>query len=313
MAPGTTNITPSPRITGLSRKYRGSLRTWHNPVRPDADAEGVPEDQPNIPTPKKLEHLIEKLAGRVAELDGELETLRGRSNGDLAAALLAHEVCNILTPGKAIAQMALARPGDAELAKRALERIVAGIDRTTDIAEVVIEMTEGHPVSEHFQTDVLDAAREAVASLSTDPGSLNITVELRVERDLAAAIADASLVQVLVNLISNAVRAIESTSGGGRIRVEAESGPCSTWNSGAVRLAVIDDGPGIDPDLRDSLFEPFVRTKDSKQLGGRGLGLAICRQLVEAVGGELEVSSTPGHGACFSMILPASTISNQAA
>jgi len=191
---------------------------------------------------------------------------------------------------------------------------VAGIDRTTDIAEVVIEMTEGHPVSEHFQTDVLDAAREAVASLSTDPGSLNITVELRIQHDLSAAIADASLVQVLVNLVSNAVRAIESgDSDGGRIRIEAESGPCSTWNSGAIRLAVIDDGPGIDPALRDSLFEPFVRTSDSKKAGGRGLGLSICRQLIEAVGGELEVSSTPGHGACFSMILPASKVSNQAA
>jgi len=274
----------------------------------------VPEDQTNIPTPKKLEHLIEKLAGRVAELDGELQTLRGQPNGDLAAALLAHEVCNILTPGKAIAQMALARPGDAELARKALERIVVGIDRTTDIAEIVIEMTEGRPVSENSQTDVLDAAREAIASLGVDPGTLNITIELRIERDLSAAISGVSLVQVLVNLVSNAVRAIENTtSGGGRIRIEAESGPCSTWNSGAVRLAVIDDGPGIDPVLRDSLFEPFVRTSESRKLGGRGLGLAICRQLVEAVGGELEVSSTPGHGACFSMILPVSTVSSRAA
>jgi signal transduction histidine kinase len=274
----------------------------------------VAEDQNNIPTPKKLEHLIEKLAGRVAELDDEIETLRGRSNADLAAALLAHEVCNILTPGKAIAQMALSRPGDPELAKKALERIVMGIDRTTDIAEVVIEMTEGHPVSENFQTDVLDAAREAIRSLHQDPGSQNITVELKIEPELTAAISGVSLVQVLVNLVSNAVKAISgSDCDGGRIRIEAESGPCSTWNSGAVRLAVIDDGPGIDPVLRDTLFEPFVRTTESRKLGGSGLGLAICRQLVGAVGGELEVSSTPGHGACFSMILPASKISNQAA
>ena len=272
------------------------------------------EDQANIPTPKKLEHLIEKLAGRVAELDGELETLRGRSNADLAAALLAHEVCNILTPGKAIAQMALARPDDTEMARKALQRIVQGIDRTTDIAEVVIEMTEGHPVSENFQTDVLDAAREAIASLHQDPGSLDITVELKIETGLSAAISGVSLVQVLVNLVSNAVKAISSARGsGGRIRIEAESGPCSTWNSGAVRLAVVDDGPGIDPVLRDTLFEPFVRTSESRKLGGSGLGLAICRQLIEAVGGELEVSSTPGHGACFSMLLPASKAATRAA
>jgi len=280
----------------------------------DADAWAVAEDHENIPTPKKLEHLIERLAGRIAELDTEIESLRGRSNADLAAALLAHEVCNILTPGKAIAQMALARPGDQAMAKKALERIVTGIDRTTEIAEIVIEMTEGHPVSENFQTDVLDAAREAIRSLHQDPGSLNITVELKIEPGLNAAISTVSLVQVLVNLVSNAVKAISSSaSGGGRIRIEAESGPCSTWNSGAVRLAVIDDGPGIDPILRDTLFEPFVRTTESRKLGGSGLGLAICRQLVEAVGGELEVSSTPGHGACFSMILPASKAASRAA
>lgn len=290
------------------------MRTEHNSGQLDADAWAVAEDHENIPTPKKLEHLIERLAGRIAELDTEIESLRGRSNADLAAALLAHEVCNILTPGKAIAQMALARPGDQAMAKKALERIVTGIDRTTEIAEIVIEMTEGHPVSENFQTDVLDAAREAIRSLHQDPGSLNITVELKIEPGLNAAISTVSLVQVLVNLVSNAVKAISgSESGGGRIRIEAESGPCSTWNSGAVRLAVIDDGPGIDPILRDTLFEPFVRTTESRKLGGSGLGLAICRQLVEAVGGELEVSSTPGHGACFSMILPASKAASRAA
>ncbi len=290
------------------------MRTGHNSGLLDADAWAVAEDHENIPTPKKLEHLIERLAGRIAELDTEIESLRGRSNADLAAALLAHEVCNILTPGKAIAQMALARPGDQAMAKKALERIVTGIDRTTEIAEIVIEMTEGHPVSENFQTDVLDAAREAIRSLHQDPGSLNITVELKIEPGLNAAISTVSLVQVLVNLVSNAVKAISgSESGGGRIRIEAESGPCSTWNSGAVRLAVIDDGPGIDPILRDTLFEPFVRTTESRKLGGSGLGLAICRQLVEAVGGELEVSSTPGHGACFSMILPASKAASRAA
>lgn len=290
------------------------MRTEHNSGLLDADAWAVAEDHENIPTPKKLEHLIERLAGRIAELDTEIESLRGRSNADLAAALLAHEVCNILTPGKAIAQMALARPGDQAMAKKALERIVTGIDRTTEIAEIVIEMTEGHPVSENFQTDVLDAAREAIRSLHQDPGSLNITVELKIEPGLHAAISTVSLVQVLVNLVSNAVKAISgSESGGGRIRIEAESGPCSTWNSGAVRLAVIDDGPGIDPILRDTLFEPFVRTTESRKLGGSGLGLAICRQLVEAVGGELEVSSTPGHGACFSMILPASKVASRAA
>lgn len=265
-------------------------------------------------TPKKLEGLVESLAARVAQLDTELETMRARSNTDLAAALLAHEVCNILTPGKAVAQMALAKPEDPELAKRALERIIVGIDRTTEIAEAVIEMTEGQPIAKQHTTDILDAAREAVRSLGTESSHHDITIELKIETGLCASISNVSLVQVFVNLLTNAAKAIESSkSPAGRIRIEAESSSCSTWNTGAIRLAVIDDGPGIDPSLRDRLFEPFVRTPDSRRQGGRGLGLAICRQLVESVGGKLEVSSSPGHGACFSMILPASPAAAEAA
>lgn len=272
------------------------------------------EFQHDNPTPQKLEGMIEKLAGRVADLDLELDTMRSRSSTDLAAALLAHEVCNILTPGKAVAQMALAKPEDTELAKKALERIIVGIDRTTEIAEAVIEMTEGEPISKQHTTDILDAAREAVRSLGTDPSNLNITIELKIEDGLCASISNVSLVQIFVNLLTNAIRAIETSKApSGRIRIKAISSPCSTWNTGAVHLSVIDDGPGIDPSLRDRLFEPFVRTPDSRRQGGRGLGLAICRQMIESVGGKLEVSSSPGHGACFSMILPASERASKAA
>lgn len=265
------------------------------------------EKRPDKPTPEMLEQIVESLAGRIQDLDEELQSLRSRSTVDLAAAILAHEVCNILTPSKALAQMALKKPEDAEFTKRSLERIITGIDRTTEIAETVIEMTEGVPEGTSHRTNVLDAAREAVDSLARDLTDSPVTVEMRIPPALLADISRVSLVQVLVNLVTNATRAIEAAGKGeGRIRIEAERTSCSTWNTGAIRLAVIDDGPGIDPSLRERLFEPFVRTPDSRKQGGRGLGLSICRQLIQAVGGSLEVSSSMGHGACFSMILPAS-------
>ena len=76
---------------------------------------------------------------------------------------------------------------------------------------------------------------------------------------------------------------------------------------------MIDDGPGIAAEIRERIFEPFVRTAASKQQGGKGLGLSICRQLVLAAGGEIEVASTPGHGACFSMILPSGSVQQERA
>lgn len=256
------------------------------------------------PSPERVQSLLDRLAGQVSQLDQEMDSLRRRSSSQLAAALLAHEIGNILTPGKALAQLALARPEDRDLARRALERVVSGIDRATEIAGTVISMTEGQGASDLAETDVLSAAREAIGSLGEDPGAVGVTVELRIEPGLRVGLSSVSLVQILVNLVTNAVRSIQGGGRGSRVRIEGRWAECSTWNTGGVQLAVIDDGPGIDPAVRGRLFEPFVRTDESKRRGGRGLGLAICRQLVESAGGQIEVSSTPGHGACFSMMLP---------
>ena len=83
------------------------------------------------------------------------------------------------------------------------------------------------------------------------------------------------LVQVILNLVLNAADAIAP---GGHVRIEA----CRA--AAGVRLSVSDDGPGIAPDVRDRLFEPFVTTKEVGK--GTGLGLAVCRGLVEAAGGR---------------------------
>lgn len=267
-------------------------------------------------SPEQVQRLLDQLAGQVSRLDQEMDAARRQGGSELAAALLAHEVCNILTPVKALAQLALARPEDRELSFRALQRIVSGIDRTTDVAGTVIEMTEGRrgAAGSRESTLVLDAAREAIGSLGEDPGEAGITVELRIDPELRVGMSGVALVQVLVNLVTNAVRSMVHAQRGSRVRIEAERFECSTWNTGGVRLAVVDDGPGIDPAVRGRLFEPFFRTAASRQQGGRGLGLAICRQLVASVGGQIEVSSIPGHGACFSMELPgASSAGSRAA
>ena len=69
-----------------------------------------------------------------------------------------------------------------------------------------------------------------------------------------------------------------------------------------VRLDVEDDGPGIAPTVRDRLFEPFATTKDVGE--GTGLGLAVCRGLVESAGGEIQLDASYGPGARFTVVLP---------
>jgi C4-dicarboxylate-specific signal transduction histidine kinase len=112
-------------------------------------------------------------------------------------------------------------------------------------------------------------------------------------------LAAQKLTQVLLNLVLNAGSAIASAKKrDGVVTVRARP------EGDRVRIEVEDDGPGIDPKVRGRLFEPFVTTKDVGE--GTGLGLAVCRGLVESAGGEIGVDATYTGGARFYVVLPAS-------
>jgi two-component system sensor histidine kinase KdpD len=107
---------------------------------------------------------------------------------------------------------------------------------------------------------------------------------------------DAPLVtQVLVNLLENAVK---HTPPGTRIRISAEADPST------VRIVVDDTGPGLPPGDPERLFAKFQRGREEGNAGGAGLGLAICRAIVNAHGGRISAASRPGGGARFAFTLP---------
>ncbi|WP_157682935.1 sensor histidine kinase [Nocardioides scoriae] len=107
--------------------------------------------------------------------------------------------------------------------------------------------------------------------------------------------------QVLTNLVGNAVKFTEA----GSVRLLV-SRAVTTSGEPAVRFVVADTGPGIDDGQLESLFESFTQADptQTRRHGGAGLGLAICRELVELLGGRLEASSTPGVGSRFGVTLP---------
>src|SRR5439155_2521652 len=122
------------------------------------------------------------------------------------------------------------------------------------------------------------------------------TKALRVRRDDAAALpavrADADLIcQVLLGLLANAA---EATPRGGEVALAAAAA------DGVVELAVADSGPGVPPDLRARIFEPFFTTRPR----GSGLGLAVDRPVVEALGGGIDVVERAGGGARSPVCLP---------
>jgi two-component system sensor kinase FixL len=101
--------------------------------------------------------------------------------------------------------------------------------------------------------------------------------------------------QVLINLMRNSLEAMAGVD-------RRELGVTTTLRRpDLVEFAVADNGPGIDPDVAERIFEPFVTTKRS----GMGMGLSICRSIIESHGGRLEFEPNPGNGALFRFTLPA--------
>jgi signal transduction histidine kinase len=138
------------------------------------------------------------------------------------------------------------------------------------------------------------AVHDTVALLLPHPALKDVDVTLDLHPELPeVALGRERLTQVVLNLVLNAADAV---SAGGHVRIGAERSELG------VRLSVEDDGPGIDPKVADRLFEPFVTTKEVGK--GTGLGLAVCRGLVEAVGGTIGVEARVVRGARFVLDLP---------
>jgi signal transduction histidine kinase len=122
--------------------------------------------------------------------------------------------------------------------------------------------------------------------------------ETRVEDPDASVVTDASRCQqILGNLVANALK---YTPVGGRVRVAARA-DADSWT-----VVVADTGPGIPPDAMDRVFEPFFRLARDERSGveGNGLGLAICRELVTQLGGEIRLESTVGAGTTATLRFP---------
>lgn len=208
--------------------------------------------------------------------------------GQLAAAA-AHEIRNPLTTARGFLQM-LREDTPAGVEHDHLTIVLREIDRVTELVGDLLTLTR--PASlDPVPVDLGEIAQEVLEACQ------QLIAERRQTCDLAAA--ERSLVrgsrmqlrQLVLNLVRNAVDAAPT---GGRIRVEIARAPGER-----IHVRVDDDGPGFSAEVREHAFEPFFTTKDS----GTGLGLVICRQIVEAHGGALTIEDREG-GASLLCSLP---------
>jgi PAS domain S-box-containing protein len=141
-----------------------------------------------------------------------------------------------------------------------------------------------------------ELVHEAVSIVRPDAQARGIFLEIETPLGLPRLMGDRVHVQqVLINLIANAMDAIDEDSGGDRrVTVSAHT------ENGNLECAISDTGPGIPPHRLQTIFDPFVTTK----LNGMGMGLPICQTIVETLGGRLWAENQAGHGAIFRFILP---------
>jgi C4-dicarboxylate-specific signal transduction histidine kinase len=256
-------------------------------------------------TEVELEHQRTQALEQLATVERErARTERLVVLGRLAAGV-AHEINNPLAYVRANVGLLKADlesdtlPPKAELAAMLSESLV-GLDRIATITQDLqgyarspSDTTEPTPIDAAID----DALRFTRARLSGFP------IRREVDAGLPLVLANKGrVVQVLVNLIVNAADALEDAVKQGRARESLWIAVRASLADGRVRVEVVDNGPGLSPELEQKLFQPFVTTKAPGK--GAGLGLALSFELIQRQGGELTGGNTPEHGARFSFSLP---------
>jgi heavy metal sensor kinase len=196
--------------------------------------------------------------------------------------------------------LALQQPRAAAEYRSALESLREDATRLSRLTSELLNLARadaGRQTLDREPLNLRTIIEEVLESMQPLAHAVGVTLARRMRTDLMLAGDQTRLTQLLVNLVDNA---LENTPRGGSVTVEAES------QGRRAVVSVRDTGVGIAPDHLPHIFERFYRaeTARSRAAGGVGLGLAICRWIVEAHGGDIEVTSRVGHGTTVTVHLP---------
>lgn len=237
---------------------------------------------------------------RLHELQSELVHISRLSTMGSMASALAHElnqplsaIANYLKGSRRL----LDQGGDVALVSDAIDKAADQALRAGDIIRRLRDFVS-HGGSDRRAEPLLKLVEEATALATVGVRERDVRLRINVPADIGAVLADrVEIQQVLVNLVRNAAEALQDAPRRD-IAVSARR-----RDDGFVEVSVSDSGPGIAPDVATNLFKPFLTTKSQ----GMGVGLSICRSIVEAHGGEIWATDASDGGAVFSFTLPAFT------
>jgi two-component system, NtrC family, nitrogen regulation sensor histidine kinase NtrY len=221
--------------------------------------------------------------------------------------VLTHEIMNSVTPivslSSAMKQIVTAENGG----KKAVDKLSEeNLDDLSSSIEAIVSRSKGllqfvhaykeyaRPIDVHAEhTNMTDIIQHVIRLFTPDLEKNQISLQVVREYEDVAAMADRVLIeQVLINLLKNAIEAVDHR-GAGAITVR-----CMKDENDIVHVMIADNGPGIEPDTLNKIFIPFYTTKPK----GSGIGLSLCRQIMHAHGGTIRVMSAPGEETVFTIL-----------
>jgi C4-dicarboxylate-specific signal transduction histidine kinase len=242
---------------------------------------------------KRAEEALRQAQAELAHVN------RVTTMGQLAASI-AHEINQPITAVVANASAGLlwlaAQPPDLEEVRDAFDRVIKAGNQAGEVMGRIRALIKKAPPRKE-DLEINEAILEVIALTHGEVVKNGVSLQTQLAAGLPFVQGDrVQLQQVILNLIINAIEAMSGVSEGSR---ELLIGTGKDALSG-VLVAVQDSGPGLNPESFDRLFDPFYTTKP----GGMGMGLSICRSIVEAHGGRVWASRTAGPGVTVQFTLP---------
>jgi signal transduction histidine kinase len=269
-----------------------------------------------------LDAILRNMADHIATVvnrlqESQLEVLRTEqlaALGQLAGGM-AHELRNPLTAIKILIESAIERGPSSSLGHRDLEVMQRETARLEKLVQTFLEYARPPKLDKHAD-DLRRTIQETLHLVAARADRQRVAVEPQLPAEPLAIEADHDqLRQVFLNLLFNALdvlpgggrvtvaagvaaeaNAYNSVNPGGRAGAEGTEGGAASW----IVVTIADSGPGLPAEIMDRIFQPYVSSKET----GLGLGLAICRRIVEAHGGEITAENGLAGGAVFIVRLP---------
>ncbi len=243
-------------------------------------------------TNRKLEETKEELDTQKQQAHAQRLELMGSMTASIS-----HEFNNMLTPIIGYSLMILEKTAEEDPVGDYAAEIYQAAEKTKEMIDRLSSLTRKNTGESYTEVSAGDIAGKAVQIIQPSlPENITLKEKLS-DEEIVLQGNETELLQVLVNLLLNAIQALSDKSGKGEIVIGTE------LSEGQAVFSVSDNGPGIKEEDITRIFEPFFTTKEGGK--GTGLGLAISRQVAESHGGSLSVSSEYGKGARFKLVLPA--------